>query len=44
MQHATAIKFKSCKKMGDATSVMPVIRSAFSVMGWADTIDMDGTL
>jgi len=37
MQQATAIKAKSCKEMGGATSVMPVIRDVFSQ--WADTID-----
>ena len=33
MQQATAIKVKSCKEMGGATSVMPVISQ------WADTVD-----
>ena len=37
MQQASAIKVKSCKEMGGATSVMSVIRDAFSQ--WADTID-----
>jgi len=40
MQHATVIKVKSCKEMGGATSVMPVIREAFS--HWADAIDWTG--
>jgi len=37
VQQATAMKVKSCKEMGGATSVMPVIRDAFSQ--WSDTID-----
>jgi len=37
MQRATATKVKSCKEMGGATSVTPVIRGEFSQ--WADTID-----
>jgi len=38
MQQATATKVKSCKEMGGATFVMPVITGAFSQ--WADTIDI----
>jgi len=37
MQQATVIKVESYKEMGSATSVMPVISSAFSQ--WADAID-----
>jgi len=37
MQQVTAIKAESCKEMGGATSVMPLIKDAFNQ--WVDTVD-----